>query len=109
MKKALGEFEHQVLLSALRLDKGAYTAAIVLELEERTAREVAAAAVYIALRRLEEYGLVKSDIRRTAEPGGRRERRYFTVTPAGIAQLSTTRQRLLRLWEGIEPLLKART
>jgi PadR family transcriptional regulator, regulatory protein PadR len=109
MKNALGEFEHQVLLSALRLGKGAYTAAIVLELEERTEREVAAAAVYIALRRLEDYALVKSNIRRMAEPGGKRERRYFTITSAGIDQLSTTRERLLRLWEGIEPVLEART
>ena len=47
-KDLLGEFEHQVLLAVLRLAGSAYSTSLVTELEERTGREVAPAAVYIA-------------------------------------------------------------
>lgn len=78
-KEVLGEFEHHVLLAALRLAENAYSAAIVEELEAVTGREVAPAAVYIALRRLEESGMAVSDMRSPAEGG--RSRRYFVPTP----------------------------
>jgi len=51
-KETLGEFEHQVLLAILRLGGEAYSVPIVVELEQRTGREVAQAAVFIVLRRL---------------------------------------------------------
>ena len=48
----LGGLELAVLLVLLDLGADAYTVPIVNELEHRTGKEVAAAAVYIALRRL---------------------------------------------------------
>lgn len=104
-KDVLGEFEHHVMLAALRLEDRAYTSAIVLELETRTGREVAPAAVYIALRRLEDHGLVKSSVQ-AGEASDRRERRYFTVTRRGLAMLRESRRRFVRLWEGLDPLLE---
>jgi hypothetical protein len=53
-RESLGEFEHQVLLAILRLGGEAYSVPIVLEIEERTGRDVAPAAVYIALHRLQD-------------------------------------------------------
>ena len=103
--RTLGEFEHSVLLATLRLGKEAYSTTIVLELERRTGREVSPAAVYIALRRLEDGGLVASDLREDEGRGGRRERRYVSVTEEGLGVLRAARGRLLRLWEGLEPLL----
>jgi PadR family transcriptional regulator, regulatory protein PadR len=103
-RTALGEFEHHVLLAALRLGTGAYTTSIMTELEERTGREVAASAVYIALRRLESSGLVQSRLKAGVELGERRERRYIRVTPAGIARVREARRRLERLWEGLPAL-----
>jgi hypothetical protein len=41
-----------------------------------------------------------------AERGGR-SRRYFTVTPAGMAALRASRQTLLRLWSGLEGQLES--
>lgn len=105
-KDLLGEFEHQVLLAVLRLDGTAYSASLVLELEERTGREVAPAAVYIALRRLEEQDLAASDMRRAAPEDGGRERRYFTVTARGVALLRESRRRLFNLWEGLDAALE---
>jgi PadR family transcriptional regulator, regulatory protein PadR len=104
----LGEFEHQVLLTLLRLGAEAYSVPILLELEERTGRAVQAAAIYIALRRLEERGLVRSELREPEAGEGGRDRRFFVLTPLGITRLSETRAALQRLWDGIEPLLEGR-
>lgn len=104
-KDVLGEFEHHVMLTALRLGKGAYTTAIVLELEARTGREVAPAAVYIALRRLEEHGLVHSEYG-VDEDTDRRTRRYFTVTRSGLRLLRESKRRFVQLWDGLGPLLE---
>jgi DNA-binding PadR family transcriptional regulator len=100
-RNALGEFEHHVLLAALRLGDGAYTTSIMTELEQRTGREVAAAAVYIALRRMETSGLVRSRLKSGVELGERRERRYIRVTPEGVTRVREARRRLERLWEGL--------
>lgn len=101
----LGEFEHQVLLAILRLEGESYSVPVVLELEERTGRAVAQAAVYIALRRLEEKGLLTSrfDAQAAAKKG--RLRRYFKLTPAALQRLKATRRSLARLWEGLEVIL----
>ena len=103
-KQTLGEFEHQVLLAALRLGPTTYSVPIVLELEQRIGREVAAAAVYISLRRLEEKGLVASEMRRDEEEGGR-SRRYFRVTDQGTRVLREAKRRFVSLWDGLDPQL----
>jgi DNA-binding PadR family transcriptional regulator len=100
-KQALGEFEHHVVLAALRLGDNAYTTSILTELEARTGREISAAAVYIALRRLERSGIVRTRLRRAIERNERRERRYVQVTPAGVKLAREARQRLVRLWDGL--------
>lgn len=104
-KKVLGEFEHQVLLAALRLGREAYSASIVQELESVTGREVSPAAVYIALRRLEEAGLAASEFRADGQEGGR-ERRYFRVLPKGVRLMRESRRRFLALWTDHEALLE---
>lgn len=100
-KHILGEFEHHVVLAALRLGDNAYTTSILTELETRTGREISAAAVYIALRRLERSGLVRTRLRRGIERNERRERRYVLVTPAGVKLAREARQRFVRLWDGL--------
>jgi DNA-binding PadR family transcriptional regulator len=75
----------------------------VLELEERMDKSVAPAAVYIALRRLEDKGLVSSRMAK-GDDGGR-ERRYFKVEEAGVERLQESRRELEALWEGLDPLL----
>jgi len=98
-KETLGEFEHHVLLATHRLGGEAYSAAIVQELEAVTGREVSAAAVYIALRRLEEGGLAGSAMR--APPEGGRERRYFHPTSEGLELMRDSRRRFEALWDGV--------
>lgn len=105
-KEVLGEFEHHVLLAALRLGPDAYTATILSELEERTGREVSAAAIYIALRRLESSGLMSSDLRTDREIGDLRERRFVRVTERGLAMLRESRRRFISLWESLDAVLE---
>lgn len=100
-----GEFEHHVLLVAARIGPGSYTAALVVEIEERTGREVSPSAVYVALRRLEKKGLVRSSLRTGDGPGPLRERRFFEVTEEGVRALRESRERFLSLWEGLEPVV----
>ncbi len=98
-RKALGDLEHQVLLAVLRLKDEAYSVSVVLEIEERTGRQVAQSAVFIAMRRLETKGLLKSRVDdQPAEKG--RVRRYFDLTPEGVEKLREMRQALISLWDG---------
>ena len=100
----LGGFEHRVLLATLHLGESAFTANIVDELEERSGRDVAPAAVYISLKRLEKRALVASEVRTESDPGSARPRRYFSVTPGGVDLLRDTRAELNRLWDGLDAL-----
>lgn len=105
-KETLGEFEHQVLLAAVRLGESAYSTSIVRELEEVTGRSVSPAAVYIALRRLEEGELAASELRPPRDEPDGRDRRFFTATDAGLALLRESRRRFLGLWDGLEVVLE---
>ncbi len=99
-RDALGDLEHQVLLASLRLKGEAYSVSVVLEIEGRTHRSPAQSAVFIALRRLEEKGLLRSHLEAKSPESGR-SRRYFRITPAGMERLREMRESLLGLWEGI--------
>jgi len=103
-RSTLGEFEHQVLLAILRHGSESYSVDIVLELERRTGREVATAAVYVALRRLKEKGLLRDRMVEPGEDGGH-TRRYFSLTSRAMDALRESRQGYLNLWEGFETLL----
>ena len=58
----LGEFEHIVLLAILRLGDNAYGVTIRNEIQERTGREPAPGALYTTLDRLEDKGLLTSEL-----------------------------------------------
>lgn len=97
-----------MLLASLRLGSEAYTASILTELEDRTGREVSAAAVYIALRRLERAGFVETKLRRGTGRNDHRERRFVRVTRPGLAAVRAARERLVRLWDGLSVLAPER-
>lgn len=101
----LGEFEHQILLTILRLGSEAYSVSIVSELEGQTGREVATSAVYIALRRLEKKGLLTSRLETPDESGEPYPRRYFALTEAALEPLKDSRRAFMNLWDGLEPVL----
>lgn len=97
----LGSFEEMVLLAVLRNGTDAYSVNIRRELAERTGSDVAMGAVYATLDRLEEKGLVSSEVE---EPSGERPgrpRRFYTVAPAGLEALRDTRSVRDAMWRGV--------
>ena len=101
-RDTLGEFEQLVLLACLRLGDGAYTVAVVDEITERSGRETSHAAVYVALRRLESKGLVRSRLGESTPERGGRPKRFFEVEPRARQALREARDVLLRMWDGLE-------
>jgi DNA-binding PadR family transcriptional regulator len=88
---ALAEFELIVMLAALRLGpEQAYTVTIADEIRRRTGRVVRRANVYTTLQRLEEKGLVSSELGEPRAERGGRPPRLFTVEPAGLAAVRAT-------------------
>ena len=104
----LGEFEQMVLLGILRLGDEAYAIPLREEIEARTGRDVARGALYTALERLETKKCVRSRMSEPLPERGGRSRRYYTVTPAGLAALRESRDAWLALWQGVESLLEKR-
>ncbi|RIV21326.1 PadR family transcriptional regulator [Fibrisoma montanum] len=97
----LGEFEEVVLLAVAIRAGDAYGAAVVNEIEQQMNRSVNLGAVHSALNRLQEKGLVRSEMGGiSAERGGRRKRLY-TVTNAGRRALEEVRELRSQMWEAI--------
>ena len=105
-RESLGEFEHQVLLAILQLGGSAYSAPIVMEMESRSGKGVAPAAVYIALRRLEQRSLVSSAKEGPAPHEGGRGKRIFDITDEAMAKLRDSRRTLENFWDGLDPLFQ---
>ena len=99
----LGEFEELVLLAVAVFTPEAYSVVIAEELEQQTGKTVTTGAVHAALQRLENKGLVSSQMgEATAERGGRRKR-IFKVTVAGSRILHEVRDVRNNLWSRIAP------
>jgi DNA-binding PadR family transcriptional regulator len=101
MRRAyLGEFEELVLLTVALLNGEAYGVSVTKALLEKTGRAVSISAVHVALHRLQEKGLVASDLGgASAERGGRRKR-FFTATAYGqqtLREIHDTRNQLFDL------------
>lgn len=107
-RETLGEVEQLVLLSILRLGDDAYGVPIAEEILERTGRDVSRAAVYIALRRLKQKGLVSSWLADPEPVPGGKAKRYFRVEPSGLDLLAEARSTLMNMWEGLQPMLDNR-
>ena len=90
----------------LHLGGKAYSTPIVIELETRAGKSVAPAAVYIALRRLEERGLLTSRKEDPAPSRGGRGKRVFEITPPALEKLRESRRSFEKLWQGLDPLFQ---
>jgi PadR family transcriptional regulator, regulatory protein PadR len=94
----LGEFEEIVLLTVAVLIHEAYGVAITHEIIEQTGRSVRLNQIHATLQRLEDKGMVKSEMGgATAERGGRRKR-LFTVTAYGQRTLQEIQAVRANLW-----------
>ena len=94
-----------VLLAIAHLREEAYAIPIVDEIERRTGRSVARAAVYITLRRLEEKGFVASWMGDPVPERGGKARRYVKLEAAGAKALREARSAADRMWQGLDPAI----
>lgn len=79
----LGELEELVLLTVGSLYDEAYGVAVMDEIREQAGRDMNISAVHAVLRRLEEKGLLKSQMGGSTNERGGRRKRLFTLTKAG--------------------------
>jgi DNA-binding PadR family transcriptional regulator len=101
----LGDTEHLVLLAILRLGKEAYGIPVLDEVSARSRREISRATVYVALKRLEQKGLVASRLGDSTPERGGRAKRFFKLRPAGLKALRESRAMFLDLWRDYESIL----
>ncbi len=101
----LGDTEHLVLLAILRLGPDAYGIPILDEVSAGSGRDVSRATVYVALKRLEQKGLVTSRLGDSTPERGGRAKRFFKLKPSGLRALRESRQMFLNLWRDYESVL----
>jgi len=107
-RDSLGDFEQLVLLAALRLEDEAYSVPIIEEIERHSGRAPTHGAVYVALRRLEKKGLVRTRIGDPDPERGGRPPRLVEVQPEAVRRLRESRAALISLWEGLDVMEEAR-
>lgn len=93
----LGELEELVLLMVGVLYPEAYGVAVMDELESQVGRSLNISAVHSVLTRLEEKGLLKSNMSEPTEERGGRRKRIFLLTAAGkraLEEANDTRNQL---------------
>jgi DNA-binding PadR family transcriptional regulator len=97
----LGELEALILTAVLRVGKEANGTAVYREIEKRSGRNPSLPAVHVTLRRLEEKGLLESDVGDTSSKGGR-PRRFYRPTADGVRALREFRDMWRKVWSGLE-------
>jgi len=99
-----------VLLAVLRpktkLGKEGYGRAVLKEVQLRLEREVSAGAVYATLNRLEEKGLLRSELRDGGEARGGLPKRHYIVEPDGIQAMNEAAAVVERIWAGVRTPLR---
>jgi PadR family transcriptional regulator PadR len=103
-RASAGTFELMVMLSLMRLGDNAYGVPISREIEQQCGREVALGSVYATLERLEDKGLVASELGESTPERGGRAKRYFRITARGVKEVRETQRSLKRLWKGLPQL-----
>ena len=101
----IGEFELLVLLAIIRQSEAPYANRVRDDLENNADRRVTRGALYRTLDRLASKGLIEWEI----EPSGTPERgghpmRRLSMTEEGLDVVRSSREVLMRFFEGLGPL-----
>ena len=101
----IGEFELLVLMAILRQSDQPYANRVREDLEANADRRVTRGALYRSLDRLANKGLVQWEMEPSAKPArGGHPMRRLSVTEEGREVVRTSREVLLRFFEGLGPL-----
>jgi len=97
----LGELEELVLLAVGILYKNAYGVAVMDEIEKQAGRTLNISAVHAVLTRLEEKGLVTSQMSDPTQERGGRRKRIFLLTAAGKRTLEEAHELRTQMYNQI--------
>jgi DNA-binding PadR family transcriptional regulator len=101
-RPTLSYLEQLALLAVARLGDEAYGVTVHREIEKRSGEGASIAAIYAALDRMEERGLVTTWTSAPTRQRGGRARKHFRISPAGSRAVHDARAALDRMWEGLE-------
>lgn len=87
----VGELEELVLLVVGLLYEGAYGVSVLQEIKSQTGREVNISAVHSVMNRLEDKGLLRSEMGGASKTRGGRRKRIYYLTSSGKATLDEVR------------------
>lgn len=97
----LGEFEELVLLTIAALTDEAYSVSICDELEKASGRPAKLGVVHAVLNRLEEKGMVESQLGEATKTRGGKRKRFYRVTNIGRESLLRSKEVRDELWSRI--------
>ena len=86
---SIGEFEELVLLMVAALHDEAYGVSIRENLVEKLSKNINISAIHVALKRMEDKGLVTSRFGGITEDRGGRRKKYYVITALGKCILDT--------------------
>lgn len=98
----ISELEELVLLSVAMLYPDAYAYKIRLEIKEQTGKSLSLASVHTVLYRLENEGLLLSELGGKSEKRGGRSKRLFTVSKSGRKMVEEIQDVRQAMWAKIQ-------
>ncbi len=100
----IGELEELILLTVGILTDEAYGVSVLQEIKSQIGRSVNISAVHAVLSRLEEKGLLKSNMGGATNERGGRRKRYYVLSNAGRASLDQIKLTRDKLYNQLPPL-----
>lgn len=101
MAPHLTDLEQLLLLATLRQPAEAWGAALQKDIEDVAGRRVSLGSIHVTMSRLEEQGLVRSELGEPTGGRGGKARRLYAVTEEGLLELNRTRRIFERMWADV--------
>ena len=99
--KLLSRTDEMLLLTIWRLKENAYGVTIRRLISKLTGDDWSPGAIYDPLYRLEDRGLVQSELKDPTNERGGRSKRYFALTDRGMDNLKDQKVVLNSVWDGV--------
>ena len=100
----VSELEELVLLCVGVLNPDAYAYGIKREIKDQTGKSLSLASIHTVLYRLENAGLLKSELGGKSEKRGGRSKRLFSLTKSGTQTVEEIRSVRQVMWARMQPL-----
>ncbi|WP_420387921.1 PadR family transcriptional regulator [Roseivirga sp.] len=97
----IGEFEELVLLTIGALHPEAYGVAIKNEIKQLAGRSVTLSTVHASLNRLQDKGMIKSEMGEATSKRGGKRKKFFSITAFGAKTLADVREQREAIWQMI--------